>query len=612
MKFRELEYRWEWRLKSTPKALWPLVSNTDRFNRDTGVPAVQEIRQEGKDLVNARRQILFRRLGVMVGWEEEPFEWVNPRRFGVIRRYWKGPITEMRVSAQLFPAPEGGTRLEYHVRAMPRNLFGWFVIRLQIGVISARSFSRAFQEYDRSLERAAGFPVTEPPPRVSPLVRKRLEGLLRKLVDQGANPEQARRLEAWLLASADAELERIRPYALADAWGASRRDLLELCLRATRLGLLEMRWNLLCPLCRGSKAAYPSLQELEKHVHCEACCIDFDVNFDRLAEVTFRPHPAIRKIDARDYCVGGPQRTSHVVVQQLLQPGEKRTLSIPLEEGRYRLRAIHLRGGQALIARKEGKETVALRAQADGWADNEAVLSLQPTIRFENGTEKEQLFLLERMAWTDQAATAAEVIAFQTFRDLFATEVLRSGEQISVGSMTILFTDLRESTRMYREMGDAAAFARVVKHFRTLQRAIVEEGGAIIKTIGDAVMAAFAHPASGLRALLKAQRELAGAPRHYKPLGLKAGLHTGPCIAVTLNDRLDYFGSTVNIASRLEKYSEGGDVILSRAAFSDPEMAQVLKEYGGSLRIETFEAEIRGFDEPYELVRVHTKRDGAS
>src|SRR6185437_10449918 len=126
----------------------------------------------------------------------------------------------------------------------------------------------------------------------------------------------------------------------------------------------------------------------------------------------------------------------------------------------------------------------------------------------------------------------------------------------------ILFTDLRASTRLYRQIGDAPAFGVVLDHFDVLRAAVAAEGGAVVKTIGDAVMATFQRPVAALHAVLAAQRALASPAAGARPLRLKAGLHYGPCIAVTLNDRLDYFGSTVNIAARLVGLSGGSDIIL--------------------------------------------------
>ncbi|MEK7325297.1 MAG: hypothetical protein AAB217_08605, partial [Chloroflexota bacterium] len=71
MAYNEFHYHWEWRLQSSPEALWPFVSDTDRFNRDTGVPAV-EMRASDKPPTNARRRLRLTRFGVPIEWDEEP------------------------------------------------------------------------------------------------------------------------------------------------------------------------------------------------------------------------------------------------------------------------------------------------------------------------------------------------------------------------------------------------------------------------------------------------------------------------------------------------------------------------------------------------------------
>jgi class 3 adenylate cyclase len=153
--------------------------------------------------------------------------------------------------------------------------------------------------------------------------------------------------------------------------------------------------------------------------------------------------------------------------------------------------------------------------------------------------------------------------------------------------VVVLFTDLRDSTRFYRSVGDAPAFGAVMTHFDVLRRAVADEDGATIKTIGDAVMAVFTRPASAIRAVLRAQRELAA------PLVLKAGVHAGPCIAVTQNERLDYFGSTVNVAARLVGLSGGGDVVVSDEVLADPELAELV----GGLTVTPVDARLKGFED---------------
>jgi class 3 adenylate cyclase len=337
------------------------------------------------------------------------------------------------------------------------------------------------------------------------------------------------------------------------------------------------------------------LGEVATQVHCNSCNIDFTVNFDRSVELTFHPNPAIRPHFTDQFCVGGPQVTPHIIAQQQVGPHDVRELALPLEEGRYRVRTLALRGGQFLRAGPKGEAQGTFYASADTWPNVEPQLSTKPTVLFQNLTEVSQVFILERMAWSDQAATAAEVTTLQTFRDLFANEALRPGEKISVGSLTVVFTDLRGSTQMYREDGDALAFGRVMEHFDILRRAVDDEEGAVVKTMGDAVMAVFRRPVSALRAFINAQKLLMAPPKGVRPLYLKVGIHSGPCVAVTINNRLDYFGSTVNMASRLEALDASFDgAIISSAVRNDPEVVEWLET--GEVEARAFEATLKGFE----------------
>ena len=156
------------------------------------------------------------------------------------------------------------------------------------------------------------------------------------------------------------------------------------------------------------------------------------------------------------------------------------------------------------------------------------------------------------------ALTADRMATLQAFRDLFSTEVLRPGDEVAIGRVTLLFSDLKGSTALYEAVGDAAAYRLVREHFAYLAAIIREHDGAIVKTIGDAVMAAFHDPLQGLRAAIAMQERVAELQREEpRPIVLKLGLHEGPCIAVTLNDRLDYFGQTVNLTARLQGESRG-------------------------------------------------------
>jgi class 3 adenylate cyclase len=601
MSARELNYRWEYNLKASPEQLWPFVADTNRFNRDTGVPAVEPKRARQR-LRNARRKLQLSIYGVPVEWEEQPFEWIRPSRFGVVRTYSKGPMVELRALAELAPSESSGTRLTYSVRIKPRSLFGAVIISLQMKLVSARRFAGAFKTCDESALAGVQTPQNTPV-ELAPAALNRFPTIRARLLDEGGNPRVVDRLLSFIQSADDFEVARIRPYELADQWKLERREVLDACLRSTRCGLLDLRWDLLCPMCRGTQETDHSLREISSKVHCETCGIDFTVNFDRFVEVTFRPNALIRRVKEEDFCMGSPQRTPHIVAQQLLPAQTSRQLSLPLEPGRYRLRALELSGGLDLSVGDSGQAAAQVTISEAGWPGEELKLATESSLQLKNGTVAEQLLIIERLAWSDQSATAAEVTALQIFRDLFSTEALRAGEQISVGTLTVLFTDLRHSTQLYREIGDATAFGRVMNHFDVLKKMIAEEDGALVKTIGDAVMAVFRRPSSALRAMLSAQEMLASPPEGVAPLTLKAGIHTGPCIAVTLNDRLDYFGSTVNMAARLEGLSTGQDVIISRALYDDPEVRELVDSENLSAR--RFDIELKGFArEQFELWRV--------
>ena len=113
MAYREQSYRWDYDLKASPEKLWPFVADTNRFNRDTGVPSVEPAKTPRQRLRNARQRLRLSIYGMAVEWEEQPFEWVRPSRFGVARTYSKGPMAELRALAELVPREGGGTRLTY-------------------------------------------------------------------------------------------------------------------------------------------------------------------------------------------------------------------------------------------------------------------------------------------------------------------------------------------------------------------------------------------------------------------------------------------------------------------------------------------------------------------
>src|SRR5207253_7991823 len=99
--------------------------------------------------------------------------------------------------------------------------------------------------------------------------------------------------------------------------------------------------------------------------------------------------------------------------------------------------------------------------------------------------------------------TAKRLLTNQTFRDLYRTETLAIGQRLKILSLTFLFSDLRGSTALYERVGDLVAFDLVNEHFTLLQEIIASERGAVVKTIGDAVMATFETPDGAIAAAIR-------------------------------------------------------------------------------------------------------------
>jgi class 3 adenylate cyclase len=607
---QELYFCWEWDLQAAPEAMWPFFADTNRVNQDTGFFPVQE--RPGTPLVGLEngRSLRYRLpLGIPLNFEEQPFEWIYPFRYGVLRYFPQGPVEMFRVVAEFSALPNGGCHLVYEAWVKPRNIIGRLGAKMVLGVAAPPRFSKALRRYDAVVVSEFA-PYVPTDARLSQGAAARLEQARTELLNQGFAPRMVDELCVLIRSADDLTLARIRPYAFADWWGEDRRTVLEMFLWATRVGLLDFQWEVLCPMCRNPEDRVSNrLADVHSNAHCNSCNIDFSTNFENSVELTFAPNPAIRDIHRLTYCVGGPVTTPHVVAQQILQPGERRTITPMLANGRYRIRAMGIPEETTLRVASniaEAQPAATITAQSNGWsAQEEPILTPSPDLTLDNQTEHPLLLVMERIAWNDQATTAADVLVLQRFRDLFANEALRAGEQIGVGSLTVLFTDLVDSTRMYREIGDAPAFGIVMNHFDVLKEAIDAEEGAIVKTIGDAVMAVFRRPISAVRAMARAQAILSNPDNGQRPLHLKAAIHTGPSIAVTLNQRLDYFGTNINIAARLEKFSGGNEMILSDATYTDPEVREYLHDPYEAYNVEPFDEMLKGFDdERFHLWRI--------
>jgi adenylate cyclase len=399
---------------------------------------------------------------------------------------------------------------------------------------------------------------------------------------------------------------KMRPFALADRWGEPRLDVLRTFLYATRSGLLDLEWDVICPSCRGASERLTRLSDLRNEAHCPSCQIRYDVDFEESVELRFSVSPDIRHAEDLTFCAGGPASTRHILAQLWLEPGVGRELQLRLEPGTYRLRSRQVTARTLIEAAEAGD---ARRAEIGFGADEvsgagQAVATGPIDLRLRNDTADRLLTIVEQSAWNLQAASAALVTSLDEFRQLFSSEVLAPGLGISIRNLTFLFSDLKDSTQIYDQIGDSPAYARVRDHFNIMRSVIAAHRGALVKTIGDAVMAVFRSAEDAIEAAIEIQREFSGGQiAQVNPtLRVKLGLHCGQCIAVNANDLLDYFGSTVNIAARVQSESVGGDIVVTEALLEDDAVRQILERE--RLLVEQFERALKGFSRTFTLARL--------
>ncbi len=342
------------------------------------------------------------------------------------------------------------------------------------------------------------------------------------------------------------------------------------------------------------------MRRLSPGHECSSCNVKFRVDLENNVEARFTPNRAVRATSVAKWCTGGPMNTPHVLAQVVLKGGESRPLSLDLPEGRYGIRPAGVMEPIALEIGPGGTEA-EIRVGAQGAEPVRVARGGRLTLRSELGGPLK--VGIERAARSDAHATAAEITAFQEFRDLFATEALAPGVEMSIGTLAIMFSDLKGSTALYERIGDAPAYALVRKHFEFMTERIRAHHGAIVKTIGDAVMAVFRKADDAVRCALTIQKDAIGTE-----LTIKLGVHTGPCIAVSKTDYLDYFGSTVNIAARTQDQSLGGDVVVTSLVMRAPGVRAAVEELGA--HESSFQATLRGLESMFELYRLVLGKPG--
>ncbi|MCC5814280.1 MAG: adenylate/guanylate cyclase domain-containing protein [Leptospira sp.] len=407
-------------------------------------------------------------------------------------------------------------------------------------------------------------------------------------------PEISILLSEYVLNAPEKFVSKMRPIEIATHFDLPVNDTISFFLRATRGGIFDMSWDILCPSCRGAKNRTKYLSGLTNNAHCDMCLIDMDADLADNVELTFSPVSSVRKIKGDLYCVFSPTSVPHVHSQVNVWRGLPLTRRFIFQDNQYKISAIGTDRTRSLTIRKDGVKSIRIELPRDLEPEAPLVVGSDCMIEWVL-TDSEYPFTVKITTdYKEQALKASHITSMQEFRDLFGSEVLSANTQVKVSNLTFLFTDIKDSTPMYEEMGDASAFALVRDHFSLLEECIKNHNGAIVKTIGDAVMAVFADLDSGKKAAVSIQKEI---KLKFPNVKVKIGIHSGSSLAVNSNDKLDYFGTTVNKAARIQGLAEGDEIVMEERFDSDD-----LPVSEGFQR-KTFQSELKGLTGSLKLVR---------
>ena len=446
---------------------------------------------------------------------------------------------------------------------------------------------------------------------------------------QTAEPKVVDAIQHLIDDGADHELNRVNIIDFSNRYGLDEEKVISAFLHSARLGLFDLSWNVLCPGCGGVLGAHSTLKALRSdEYHCALCACGYKASVDEQVEATFTVSPRVRRIAAHDpdtlpiwdyyrqmFWSSGVDFNKEsfaavandVLLDTLeLPPGERATMSLRIpsdfiivfEPVTHAAQFIKVQGEPtterqqlSILYDKERVPTQAKSMQPGPLRlslENHAGVRVLPSV-FVAGEALHSLIGKRK-----PFLTAKRMLSNQTFRDVFKADNLHIDQRLQITSLTFLFTDLKGSTALYERVGDLAAFDLVRAHFRALLEIIASERGAVVKTIGDAVMATFIRPehaiVAGLR--MRAAMDQLNEQRGTKDLIVKIGIHEGPCLAVTLNERQDYFGQTVNIASRVQGLSTAQEIHVTGPVLDVPAVAEILQKH--SIRPIQKQAALRG------------------
>lgn len=379
--------------------------------------------------------------------------------------------------------------------------------------------------------------------------------------------------ETWLATSDEFSRAKISPKEVASSTHSSWQKIFESALQKRELGL---RFEAVCPHCRGSKLGVPRLTELPTKVFCDSCEIEFTVNTQDSIEVSFRDNTIPSHLLGMDFCSADVSHKPAIVFQRL---GGTWSEALLLAPGVYSLKK---KGEPRSISMKVTQASSAAPQEIDldrVWSvDTSKMLEVESSLQLvSRGLSSDCLIMVEQLSKVRGALFATELMAEAQFVDMLPAESLVTSFPLEMGERCVLFTDVVGSTDMYFKLGDSAAFYKVRESFLLIGEVARRHSGLLVKTIGDATMYAFMNPSDALKAAIEIQ-----VKNKTLDTKLRVTLHHGPCLSVGTKEGQDYFGDTINVCAKFQSTAGEDQVLFDKNlkdAFSTEEWNKILSGY---------------------------------
>jgi hypothetical protein len=344
-----LELSWTLSFVGSARQAWDVFSNTHLMNRRVGMAVQYEQRHDADG--TPHRIGTMRAFGKDVAFEEDIFDYEAPHRVFIQRSFDEGPVDTYTLSIDISEGEDGHTEVDYRVRWFPKNAAARLLVRGLFPSIYGPSITAVLTRIESALQEEEFREPSEPRCVLQEGAARSVRDLCSKMDD----PDVAGLLRRLLLEGDDEDVRRILVPALARTWALPVHRLLDGFLQAVSLGLLEIRWELLCPSCQGPSSRSVKLDPEGLQGHCLSCNIAYDGNFADSLAASFCAPKSLRSVEDTILCVGSPSWTPHILARAELPPGRTGSWTLDLAPGGYRLRELGALQGAHLEVREDAE-----------------------------------------------------------------------------------------------------------------------------------------------------------------------------------------------------------------------------------------------------------------